>query len=345
MKRASLLTGGDVAPVRAAGRGMFGDAAPVFKRADVSFFNLELPLSDRGEAVRGKAICHRGLPVHIDGLAEAGVSCVNLANNHVLDFGDGALFDTFRLLDGKSIGRFGAGRNIDEARKGCVVEKNGLRIGFLGYTTTLPMGFAATPESPGVNPLQAYTAYQPKASLAEYPGTAPRIVTWTDPVALQALRGHVAAFREGIDVLLIYVHWGTSMSPHVHDFQREIAKTAIDAGAHAVFGGHQHVLSAIEFYRGCPVVYGSANLLFDTRPSFFTDETLKTFLFGASIGPDGLSDCYLLPVKTGVDEPPRLLLRRDPLWEVIREDLQAHSGASGTRLTAREDAIEVRFDP
>jgi poly-gamma-glutamate synthesis protein (capsule biosynthesis protein) len=340
--KASFLTGGDVAPIRKTGRGMFGDVARRFQRADVSFFNLELPLSDRGESVRGKAICHRGLPVNVDGIAEAGVSCVNLANNHVLDYGDVAMFDTFDLLDGKGIGRFGAGRNIDEARKGYVVVTNGLRIGFLGYTTTLPTGFAATSECPGVNPLQVCTAYQPRASLAEYPGTAPRIVTWTDPVHLERLRSDVETFRRQVNILLIYVHWGTSMSPHVHDFQREIAKAAIDAGAHAVFGGHQHVMSAIEFHRGCPVVYGSGNLLFDTRTSFFTGETLKTFLFGASIGPQGLSDCHLLPAKTGVDGPPRALSRRDPLWKAIYEDLQEHSGAFGTQLAAREDAIEVR---
>jgi len=187
MANVNFLTGGDVAPIRKTGLGMFGGIAPLFQRADVSFFNLVLPLSDRGEPARGKAIAHRGMPVNIDGLAEAGVSCVNLANNHVLDFGDAAMFDTIDLLEGKAIGHFGAGRNLDEARKGCIVEKNGLRIGFLGYSTTLPTGFAATSVCPGVNPLQAYTAYQPKGSLLEYPGTAPHIVSWTDPVHLQVL--------------------------------------------------------------------------------------------------------------------------------------------------------------
>jgi len=342
MAKASFLTGGDVAPIRKTGLGMFGDIAPLFQRADVSFFNLELPLSDRGELARGKAICHRGMPVNVDGIVEAGVSCVNLANNHVLDYGDVAMFDTIDLLDRKAIGHFGAGRNIDEARKGHIVEKNGMRIGFLGYTTTLPTGFAATAECPGVNPLQAYTAYQPRGSLLEYPGTAPQIASWIDPAHLQRLRGDIETFRKQVNVLVVYVHWGTSMSPQVHDFQREIGKAAIDAGAHAVFGGHQHVISAIEFYRGCPIVHGSGNLLFDTWTSFFTEETLKTFLFGATIEADGLRDCHLLPVKTGVGVPPRLISCRDPLWKVIYDDLERHSRAFGTQLMAREDAIEVR---
>ena len=254
------------------------------------------------------------------------------------------MFDTIALLEQKAIGHFGAGRNLDAARQGYVVEKNGLRIGFLGYSTTLPMGFAATSACPGVNPLQAYTAYQPDRSLLEYPGTAPHIVSWTNPVHLQRLRSDIEAFRKQVNVLIVYVHWGTSMSPQVHDFQREIGKAAIDAGAHALFGGHQHVLSAIEFYKGCPIVHGSANLLFDTWASFFNEENLKTFLFGATIDADGLRDCYLLPAKTGVDAPPRLLSCREAQWTAIYEDLQRHSRALGTQLTARGDAIEVRCE-
>lgn len=342
MANVNFLTGGDVAPIRKSGAGMFGEVAGLFQRADVSFFNLELPVSERGEPARGKAIVHRGMPAGIDGLAEAGVSCVNLANNHILDFGDVAMFDTLDLLDRKAIGHFGAGRNLDEARQGHIVEKNGLRIGFLGYSTTLPTGFAATSACPGVNPLQAYTAYQPDRSLLEYPGTGPHIVSWTDPVHLQRLRDDIETFRKQVNVLIVYVHWGTSMSPQVHDFQREIGKAAIDAGAHALFGGHQHVMSAIGFYKGCPIVYGSANLLFDTWTSFFNDETLKTFLFGATIDASGLRDCYLLPAKTGVDVPPRLLSCRDAQWTAIVGDLQRHSRAFGTQLTARGDAIEAR---
>jgi poly-gamma-glutamate synthesis protein (capsule biosynthesis protein) len=342
MASVNFLTGGDVAPIRKTAAGMFGDVAPLFRRADVSFFNLELPLSERGEPCRGKSINHRGMPLNVDGLTETGVSCVNLANNHILDYGEVAMFDTLELLDRKAIGRFGAGHNIDEARKGVVVEKGGLRIGFLGYSTTLPSGFTATADAAGVNPLRVHTAYQTPVSLLEYPGTAPKIVSWTEPADLQTLRVDVASFRQQVDVLIIYMHWGASMTPHVHDFQREIARTAIDAGAHALFGGHQHVMSAIEFYKGCPVVHGSANLLFDTWTSFFTGETLKTFLFGATIDKGGLHDCYLLPVKTGVDVPPVPLSRRDPQWQVILDDLQALSGAFGTQLTPREQAIEVR---
>ena len=336
-----FLMGGDVAPIRAAGAGMFGDVAAMFRRAGVAFFNLELPLSARGEAIRGKAIVMRGPPADIDGIVQAGLTCVNLANNHVLDFGDAALFDTLQLLDRSRIGRFGAGRTIAEAEQSHIVERSGIRIGFLGYSTTLPVGFAATAERAGVNPIHVHTAYQPKANLLEYPGTAPQIVTWAEPADLERMCAAVAALRARVDVVIVYVHWGTSMSPYVNDFQREIATAAIDAGAHALFGGHQHVVSAIEFYKGCPIVHGAGNLLFDIEPSFFNDETRKSFLFGATIGIDGLRDCHLLPVNTGVHVPPRLLAGDDPLWKSIYVDVQKHSARFGTQLAAHGDVIEV----
>ncbi len=342
MANVTFLTGGDVAPGRKTGSGMFGDVASRFRQADVSFLNLENALSEKGELLRGKPTYHRGNPAHVDGLVEAGFPCVNVANNHVLDFGEPALFETLDELDRKGIGHFGAGRNIDEARESYIIEKKGLRFGFLGYTTTLPMGFAATPSSAGVNPLRVHTAYQPRANPLEYPGVTPTIVTWTEPAHLRQMRDDVAALGKRVNVVIVYVHWGASMSPYVHDFQREIAMAAIDAGAHAVFGGHQHVVSAIEFYKRCPIVHCSGNLLFDKWEPFFTDETLKTFLFGATVDADGLRDCFLLPAKNGVGVPPRLLSRQDPLWQQIVDDVQGHSRQFGTQFTAREDAVEVR---
>jgi poly-gamma-glutamate capsule biosynthesis protein CapA/YwtB (metallophosphatase superfamily) len=337
-----FLTGGDVAPTRETGVGMFGELAARLRRADVSFLNLEHALSEKGELLRGKAFFHRGRPAHVDGLAEAGLSCVNVANNHILDYGDAAMFDTFERLDERRIGHFGAGGDIDAARRACIVERDGVSIGFLGYTTTLPIGFAATPSSAGVNGLHAYTAYQPRANPFEYPGVMPTIVTWSDPLELKQLCQDVAALRARVDIVIVYVHWGASMSAYVHDVQREIGKAAIDAGAHAVFGGHQHVLSAIEFHQGCPIVHCTGNLMFDKWEPFFTDQTLKTFLFGATLTADGLRDCYLLPAKNGVGTPPRLLPRRDPLWAEIFDDMQAYCHDFGTQLVPREDGVEVR---
>ena len=342
MNAASFLAGGDVAPNRAKGVGMFGDLAARFRGADVSFVNLEEALSSKGVLVRGKEAYHRGPPQCADGLKEAGLSCVNLANNHVLDFGEDSFLETIESLSSRGIPYFGAGLNLEQARKACIIERPGLRVGFLGYTTTLPQGFAATASSAGVNPLHVYTAYQQRKNLSELPGLPPTIVTWTEPTDLECLRLDVTTVAGHVDVVIVYVHWGTSMNPNVHSFQTEIGRAAIDAGAHAVFGGHQHVLSAIEFYKGCPIVHSMGNLLFDKWHPHFTDETLKTFLVGATLEPGRVRDIFLLPAKNGVGTAPILLPRASPMWEEIFQDLEKQSRKFGAEVVAREDAIEIK---
>jgi poly-gamma-glutamate capsule biosynthesis protein CapA/YwtB (metallophosphatase superfamily) len=266
---------------------------------------------------------------------------VNIANNHILDYNDEGLLETLDALAERGIPYFGAGANLAAARKPCIVEKSGLRVGFLGYTTTLPRGFAASESAAGVNPLNVNTAYQAKRNLPEYPGVAPHIVTWTEPADLERMRADLKSLAAQADVVLVYVHWGTSMTPYVHDFQKEIGRAAIDAGAHAVFGGHQHVVCGIEFYKGCPIVHGSGNLLFDKWEPFFTDETLKTFLVGATLEPGTVRDIFVLPVKNGVGVPPTLLPRSGPMWAEIHSDLVQQSRVFGTGITAREDRIEI----
>lgn len=337
----NFMTGGDVAPIRERGTGMFGDVAPQFRNADVSFVNLEHALSTRGVLVRGKEFYHRGGPECADGLQEARLSCVNLANNHILDFGEESLFEAMETLRSRGIPYFGAGMSLEHASKALVLTRSNLRVGFLGYTTTLPQGFAAIESRAGVNPLRVHTAYHQQKNLSELPGLPPRIVTWTEPADLAALKQHIETVADEVDVLVVYVHWGTSMNPNVHQFQSEIGRAAIDAGAHAVFGGHQHVISAIEFYKDRPIVHSTGNLLFDKWEPHFTDETLKTFLFGAKLVPGHVREIYALPVKCGVGTPPVLVPRSDPMWNAICQGLAKHSQKFGTNVKAREDAIEI----
>ena len=118
------------------------------------------------------------------------------------------------------------------------------------------------------------------------------------------MKGEVRRLKRQADVVLVYVHWGVSMTHAVRDFQREIGHAAIDSGAAAVFGGHQHVLSAVEFYKGRPIVHSTGNFIFDVEEPFFTEATQETFLFGGNLTRKGLEDVYLIPAKCGIHAPP-----------------------------------------
>jgi poly-gamma-glutamate synthesis protein (capsule biosynthesis protein) len=340
----TLVFGGDVAPIRADHTDLFGDVAPLIRKADLALCNLEIALTDKGRPVRGKGITKRGAPEAIAALRDAAFDAVNMANNHVLDYGEDALLDTLARIDAAGLPRFGAGRDAAEAAAPVLLERNGLRVGLLGYTSTLPQGFAATENSPGVNALRAGTAYRQSRNPEEYPGSAPVVDTWAVAEDLARMTADIRRLKAETDAVLVYQHWGASMTESVLAFQREIGKAAIEAGAAGVFGGHQHVISAIEFHRGCPIVHGMGNLLFDVFAPFLTEVTHRTFLFSAQLTRRGLQDCAVVPCRAGVVgvyDRPALLSPAGEAGAGVVETLRRLSAPYGTRIAQHGDRVAV----
>ena len=64
-------------------------------------------------------------------LAAAGIDCAILANNHLGDLGEPAVYATLSLLDEMGIDHMGGGKNITEAYRAWYAEKNGIKVSFL----------------------------------------------------------------------------------------------------------------------------------------------------------------------------------------------------------------------
>ena len=340
-RAASFLTGGDIAPDRTSAKGMFGSLAKLFRGSDFSFANLENALSTRGELMKGKATKHRGHPSLVAGLVDAGFDSVGIANNHLLDFGVPSLEETMMTLRRARIPFTGAGMDMEEARTPVVLERGGLSVGLLAYSSVLPQGHAAGPEEAGVNPLRVRTSYTPLRNLDEYPASEPVIHSWAVAEDLARMKEDVTLLKAEVDLVFVYQHWGASMRHEVHEHQREIGQAAIDAGACAVFGGHQHVLSAIEFYNGRPIVHCTGNLIFDEVEPFFTEATLQTFLLGGRMDEKGLSDLYLTPCRCGVGGAPRLLSPKRGEGRAIVDMVRKFSAPYGTEVAVRDGEVAV----
>ncbi|MEE9256007.1 MAG: CapA family protein [bacterium] len=220
-----------------------------------------------------------------------------------------------------------------------ILERGGLRIGLLAYSTTLPQGFAAGPKEAGVNPIRVATTYTPRRNPVEYPGSEILVITKTNPADRARMKREIRSLKKKTDAVLVYNHWGASMVHHVHAYQREIGQAAIDAGACAVFGGHQHVLSGIEFYKGKPIVHCTGNWRFDLVEPFFTDATHPTFLFGCTLTKSGMSKPYILPCRCGIGSAPALLSpRRGEGQEIIRF-MEKLCEPFGTGLETQDDRV------
>ncbi len=340
-KSASFLTGGDIAPDRASAKGMFGRLGKLFRDADFSFANLENALSTRGELMKGKPTRHRGHPALVAGLVDAGFDAVGIANNHMLDFGVPSLEQTMMTLRRAAIPFTGAGMTIEEAGKPAILERGGLRVGLLAYSSVLPQGHSAGPEEAGVNPLRVKTSYTPLRNLDEYPASEPIIHSWAVTEDLERMKEDIGRLKSRADLVFVYQHWGASMRHEVHEHQREIGHAAIDAGAGAVFGGHQHVLSGIEFYHGRPIVHCTGNLIFDEIEPFFTDAASQTFLLGGRMDQGGVSDLYLIPCRCGVGGASRLLSPMRGEGRKIVSTMQKLSTPYGTDVSIRDGEVAV----
>jgi hypothetical protein len=66
--------------------------------------------------------------------------------------------DLFREMGMQVIG---AGRNAEEARRPAIIEKNGIKVAILGYSSVIRDGQAASPDKPGIAPLRAINNYDP----------------------------------------------------------------------------------------------------------------------------------------------------------------------------------------
>jgi poly-gamma-glutamate synthesis protein (capsule biosynthesis protein) len=171
-------------------------------------------------------------------LKAAGVTAVTLANNHAMDYGYQGLFDTLSMLREADIAATGAGRDAAEAARPLLLTTAGRLICLQAYSRTLPESFWATATEPG-----------------------------TAHADLSGLVRDVKACAAFAHFTVVSFHWGAETANKAADYQRELAKAAVAAGADLVVGHHPHVLQEIEIIGGKPVFYSLGNFAFGTLPT------------------------------------------------------------------------------
>ncbi len=236
--------------------------------ADIAFGNLETPVSTRGAPVE-KWINMRMPPELLADAQRLGFDIVTLANNHMLDFGEVGLRDTFAHLRNAGLAFVGAGEDLDAAWRAEVIPSGGLRVAFLGAASTLGPQSAATDQRPGVAPIHASESYHIDfAASMEQPGSAPYVFTraWGEDVDRAILA--IERASQGADFVVLAMHWGvppfwrSRFQDGLADYQIEVGHKLIDAGADVIIGHHPHSLQAVEVYMGKPIFYSLGNFVF-----------------------------------------------------------------------------------
>jgi poly-gamma-glutamate synthesis protein (capsule biosynthesis protein) len=256
----------------------FARIAHRLREADLALVNLEGPFTAGGKRLP-KNFNFRGSPHLAAALARAGIGAVSLANNHTMDYGPEGLRDTLAALAGEGIAAFGAGRTLQEARRGVAVQRQGMRIGLLGY---LFLG------EPSLEPREVFAGPR-RPGAAGHPASAAEVEAM--------VREDVPRLRATADVVVVSFHWGREKRYEPEASQRRLGRAAIAAGAAVVLGHHPHVLQGLEAYGGGLIAYSLGNFVFGGK--WKPDDT-DSILLKVRLVPAGVAGYEVVPITLGV---------------------------------------------
>jgi poly-gamma-glutamate capsule biosynthesis protein CapA/YwtB (metallophosphatase superfamily) len=314
------------------------------RKADVVFSNLECCLV---EPPSGHSVSNEGFfadpEVGGEALKLAGIHAVGIANN--VHYGDTNIKASIACLDELGIPHAGAGVNLAAASAPVVLERDGVRFGFLQRSSVYwPTNHEARKDAAGIAVIRGHTAYhvpvfktRVDVPPANRPGIPPEIITWADAAYLSAFKGDIAALRPRVDVLVASCHWG--LGKDVLQYMTEIAHGAIDAGADIVIGHGPHYSLPVELYRGKPIFYGLGNFSFHTGHGGRKHGDWVGMLVRASVsrqGIDGVTFQFVRHNEANETVPCEMAKEAEELADIINR-----SAPFGTRLVTEGDEVRV----
>ena len=267
----SLLIGADLCPIEGNrpyfqsgdAKSLFNDLLTEFEGADLAIANLECPLIERETPILKTGPVFGEPSSCINGIREAGIDVLALANNHILDHGEPGLKNTLAVCARAGIDTVGAGENLAAAKRILVKEANGVRIGILAMAEH--EFSVATKESGGANPLD----------LIDYVRNVRRA-------------------RSGFDYLVVLLHGADEFhvpTPRTKDTCRFL----IEMGANAVVVQHPHTLGGYEEYQGGHIVYGQGALVMDEAIYRHRASFHEGFLVKLCVEKSGPSRMQIIP--------------------------------------------------
>jgi poly-gamma-glutamate capsule biosynthesis protein CapA/YwtB (metallophosphatase superfamily) len=253
--------------------------------ADITTGNFEGTLARLGPPQQGNDSFGADPRVR-EGLQLAGFDVVTLANNHLGDYGPQSLLETVRLLREANFQTTGAGATLAEASTPVVVERDGVRFGFLA--------FDAIGETPAAGP-NAPGAFR----LRMQPRTGPLVAE-----DLEAVLTAVRTLATQADVVLVAAHWGTQYTTQLVPDQQVVARALVDAGADVILGGHPHWVQGAETRGEALIAYSLGNFIFDMT---FMEQTQEGVILELTFWGPRLVAAEFVPIRIGPDFAARVV--------------------------------------
>ena len=265
---------------------ILGDARSLIKQADISFTNLECPLTDHNKAINKSGPALKADPLCIEALKD--FSVIGLANNHILDYGKKGLEDTMTACENAGLSTVGAGINLQTAQVPFIREVQGVKIAII-----------------------AIAEYEFNLSENDGAGCAPIDVIENYHQIKQA--------QQQADIVIVTMHGGNEYFPYPRPGLRKLCQHYIDLGVEAVICHHPHVPGAYEYYQDKPIIYSLGNLIFDTKKP--PKDWEKGYMANLQFDPDTKSfkSLTLIPYKQTIELGGVKLLQGDEKMDLLEK--------------------------
>lgn len=265
----------------------FTEAAEFLSNFDIVVGNLETPFFDGDKPYGHKSAHIKADPANVELLKYLNISVVNLANNHMFDYGIEGYRSTLSILEKNGIEYFGI-----ENKQHFVTHENN-KIAFSGFCcySTNALGYYDPKRGYGVNVLNGFDVE----------------------------RTLLSNNNEGFFNIASF-HWGQEHVNYPNYDHVLLARKLAKRVPYVLYGHHPHVLQGIEEYSGSLLAYSLGNFCFDDvytakskEPLIRQNENNKmSALLGLSIELGQLSDYEIIPLYSGdqslmVDRSPEIV--------------------------------------
>lgn len=249
-------------------------------------------------------------------LKNVGFDVLSTSNNHALDTGIDGVHETIDHIKESGMEVFGTLKE-DSADRGIVIEKNGIKIGFISFTDTLN----------GMDSLMNGREYSVNTFGQDF---------MTD----------ISNLKAKSDIVIVYPHWGNEYQFRPTERQIFLKDNMQQAGADIILGSHPHVLQRYEVEdrdnKKFFTIYSMGNALSNQRVVNLKKKGVETGVFVKLIVEKDLNSNVTKLVEYGVY--PTMVNRyrgeRSLIYDVVKlEDLMEGGRLSDTATESlRRDA-------
>ncbi|MFA5041762.1 MAG: CapA family protein [Bdellovibrionales bacterium] len=216
---------------------LFENIADLLFDRTISFANFESPITE--QELKKEVIGDKGPPFEccsrkqfdlLKGHKGKNFTVMNTANNHIFDMGVEGIETTQKVLSNENILNIGTNATPDDFGRGRIIEKEGIRIGFV--SATFGLNGRVVPDG---------DAYRINVA---------RLLSKKAPPELKILKRQIDDCKsKKCDFIVASLHWGHEFEFFPRRRQIEIAHVLVEYGVDAILSHHPHVIQPVDYYR------------------------------------------------------------------------------------------------